>query len=294
MAGNISDKSIPDVSNVVEKIVSDIQHLQQMEQELFNKIERNASLTPQQQMEIVDQINKLSTMRSNLYSTLREINSFYESAMDSSTGTLKQQTAAINIVETELNRSKRRLQALKMERNNKIRLVEINTYYGDKYAEHSSLMRIIIFTLIPIIILTILLNKGLIPRFIYFILFAIVGFIGAWYFWQTYASIITRDNMNYDAYDWRFDPNSAPKSTSDDTTDPWASISAGICVGEYCCSDGQTYDTTINQCVGASTITPTESFQNKEDEMMNILTKTQPGKYKQDVNLLNNLQPYNS
>lgn len=290
MDGNVSDKSIPDISNVVEKIIGDIQHLQQMEQELFTKIEKDSSLTPQQQMEVVDQINKLSTMRSNLYSTLREINSFYESAMNSSTGTLKQQTAAIDIVETELNRSKRRLQALKMERNNKIRLVEINTYYGDKYAEHSYLMRIIIFTLIPIIILTILLNNGILPRMVYFILFAIVGFIGAWYFWQTYASIITRDNMNYDAYDWNFDPNTAPKSTSDDNTDPWASLSGGLCVGEYCCSAGQTYDTEINQCVGAST----ESFGNNEDKIMESLTQTQQGKLRADVDLKNNLQAYNS
>jgi hypothetical protein len=289
MPGDVFDKSIPDISNVVDKIVSDIQNLQQMEQDLFNKIEKDASLSPQQQMEIVDQINKLSTMRSNLYATLREVNGFYESAMGSSTGTLKQQTAAINIVETELNRSKRRLKALKMERNNKIRLVEINTYYGDKYEEHSALMKIIIFTLIPIIILTFLLNKGLIPRFLYFILFTIIGFIGAWYFWLTYSSIITRDNMNYDAYNWYFDANSAPKSTSDDTTDPWASIGTGICVGEYCCSPGQTYDTEIDKCVGAST----ETFLNNEDNIMEVLTKTQQGKLKSDVNL-SDLKPYNS
>jgi SMC interacting uncharacterized protein involved in chromosome segregation len=171
--GDADSNNVPDISNVVEKILGDIQHLQQMEQELFNKIENDPSLTPQQQSEIIDQINKLSTMRSNLYSTLSEINNFYENAMGSSTGTLQQQTAAINIVETELNRSKQRLDALKMDRNNKIRLVEINTYYGEKYAEHSSLMRVIIFTLIPIIILTIIFNQGFLPSRIYYILFII-------------------------------------------------------------------------------------------------------------------------
>lgn len=291
-----SNKGTPDISNVVEKILGDIQTLQQMETELFNKIERDSSLTPQQQTAIVDQINKLSTMRSNLYSTLREINNFYESAMSSSTGTLQQQTAAINIVETELNRSKARLKALKMDRNNKIRLVEINTYYGEKYAEHSSLMRIIIFTLIPIIILTIIYNTGILPSKIYYIIFIIIGFIGAWYFWQTYASIITRDNMNYDTYNWNFNPDTAPKSTSGDTTDPWASIGGGTCVGEYCCSTGQTYDETLNQCVGASVITATESFENnksEEDKINDSLTKTQPGKYKEDYNL-SELKAYNS
>ena len=233
-------------------------------------------------------------MRSNLYSTLSEINNFYENAMGSSTGTLQQQTAAINIVETELNRSKQRLDALKMDRNNKIRLVEINTYYGEKYAEHSSLMRVIIFTLIPIIILTILFNQGFLPSRIYYILFIIVGFVGAWYFWQTYASIITRDNMNYDSYNWNFNPNTAPESTSSNFTDPWASLNAGTCVGEYCCSVGQTYDTTLNQCVGTSTISTKEHFQNNEDKIIEILTRTQQGKFKEDCNLKNILNAYNS
>lgn len=295
MGNKDSNKNVPDISNVVEKILGDIQNLQQMETELFNKIEKDTSLTPQQQSEIIDQINKLSSMRSNLYTTLSEINNFYESAMGSSTGTLQQQTAAINIVETELNRSKERLKALKVDRNNKIRLVEINTYYGEKYAEHSSLMRVIIFTLIPIIILTIIYNSGVLPSRIYYIIFIIIGFIGAWYFWQTYTSIITRDNMNYDTYDWSFNPNTAPKSTSDDTTDPWASLSAGTCIGEYCCSTGQTYDSTLNQCVGASTVT--ESFvteKDKEDKIMEALTLTQQGKYKADYNLTSDLKPYNS
>jgi hypothetical protein len=287
MSGTVSDKNIPDISNVVEKILGDIQRLQQMEQELFTKIERDSSLNPQKQQEITDQINKLSEMRSNLYSTLSEINNFYERAMDSSTGTLKQQTAAINIVETELNRSKKRLQALKMEKNNKIRLVEINTYYGDKYAEHSLLMRIVIFTLIPIIILTILLNNGFLPVRIYYFLFLIVGIIGAWYFLKTYISIISRDNMHYNEYDWAFDKSKAPKPGSGNNNDPWATLGAGICVGEYCCSDGQMYDTKINQCIGSSKING-----NNQDKITNALTKTQPGKFKSDYNL-SELNPYN-
>ena len=48
---------------------------------------------------------------------------------------------------------------LNLKKNNKMRLVEINDYYGDKYAEHSQLMKIVIFTLIPVIILAIL-NKN--------------------------------------------------------------------------------------------------------------------------------------
>jgi hypothetical protein len=318
-----------DVSEIVEKILGDIQNLQAMENELFTKINTDTTLTPIQQQEIIDQINKISTMRSNLYTTLSEVNSFYQNALTSSTGTLIQQTAAINIVETELNRSKKRLEELQAQKNNKIRLVEINQYYGDKYSEHSTLMKIIIFTLIPIIILTILYNNGLLPSTLYYILFIIVGFVGAIYGWSTYSSMISRDNMRYDEYNWPFNIDGAPKGTGSDK-DPWlSSPDIGTCVGEYCCSPGQQYDSKLDKCISPYTQCPAappatppaappatppaappsappaagggrEQFQllqpatfTNEDEINDILTKRQPGKYKSDFNL-SELKPYNS
>ena len=56
----------------------------------------------------------------------------------------------IDIVEKELNASKKRLKVLEEEKNNKISLVEINDYYGQQYAEHSELMKTIVIMLIPI------------------------------------------------------------------------------------------------------------------------------------------------
>ena len=49
-----------------------------------------------------------------------------------------------------------------------------------------------------------------------------------------------------------------------------------------CCSDGQTYDSDLNQCIGDSTVT--ESFMT-ESMVNKVLTKTQPGKYKHDANM---------
>jgi hypothetical protein len=276
---------LPNISQNNDQILNDIQSLQKMEQDLFSSLESNTSLTTQQQQKVIEKINQISNMRINLYKTLSGVNNFYGTALQSSAGTLKEQTAAIGIVESELNKSKQRLQLLEAERNNKIRLVEINDYYGDKYAEHSQLMKIIIFTLVPIIILAILNNKGILPNTIYNILIVIISFIGAYFIWRRYASIIMRDNMNYQEYDFYFDPDAAPSGSTTDSSDPWLSLKVpGTCVGEYCCSDGQTWDSELNQCVGSSTVvasdsTTTESFVN------NVLTKKQNGKYKDDVNM---------
>jgi len=282
---------LPNTSQNNEQILTDIQSLQKMEQDLFNSLETNANLTTQQKEKIIEKMNRLTNMRINLYQTLSGVNNFYGKALQSSVGALDQQSAAIGIIESELNNSKKRLHLLEAEKNNKIRLVQINDYYGDKYAEHSQLMKIIIFTLVPIIILAFLNSKGILPSFIYNILLAIIVFIGAYYMWTCYASIIMRDNMNYQEYDFYFDANAAPTTGSSSSgSDPWLSLKVpGSCVGAYCCSDGQTWDAELNKCIGASTVnvddsTPVESFVT-ESMVNNVLIKKQNGKYKDDVNI---------
>jgi hypothetical protein len=295
--------SLTNASQNNDQILNDIQSLQQFEKELFNSLETNTQLTPQQQQQLVEKINQISNMRINLYQTLSGINDFYESSLSSSVSTLKEQTLAIGIVESELNRAKKSLELLEAEKNNKIRLVEINNYYGDKYAEHSQLMKIIIFTLVPVIIISVLYNKGMLPEMVYKFLMIVISIIGGVYFWRRYASIITRDNMNYQEYDWKFDPNTVQTgSTTTTSSDPWASLenSFGTCVGQSCCSSGQVYDSSMNQCVvptstPSTTATPapatssatTESFDVMKS-IDSILTKKQPNKYKDDYNMIPN------
>jgi hypothetical protein len=281
---------LPNVQQNNEQILNDIQSLQQMEQQLFNSLETNPNMSAEQQQKVVEKMNQLSNMRINLYQTLSGVNNYFENALNTSVGSLKQQVVAIGIVESELNKAKKRLEILEEEKNNKIRLVEINTYYGDKYAEHAQLMKIIIFTLIPIIILGFLNNKGILPSTIFNILLIIISVIGAYFFWRRFASIITRDNMNYQEYDWYFDPNSAPTGSSS-ASDPWASdANYGTCIGDACCSDGMTYDSSMNQCVPSTTTTTTTTATESFVEQM--LTKQQPGNYKISYSL-KNPEPFN-
>lgn len=272
-------------------ILDDIQSLQQMEQQLFKTLETNPTLTSQQQSDILNKINQISKMRINLYETQYGVNNFYENAVSSSIGTLKEQTTAISIVEQELNRAKQRLELLERDKNNKIRLVEINDYFSDKYAEHSNLMKIIIFTLIPVIILALLNNKGFLPNSFFYVLLTIVVIIGSIFFWRRFASIIMRDNMNYQKYAWYFNPSHSSTTTNKSSvSDPWlSSNSFGTCVGEYCCSAEQSYDVSLNQCIGTSTTNETEAFVN------NVLTKSSTDFYRSTTKPrqnMTNVQPY--
>lgn len=281
---------ITDIQNNNEQLLNEIQTLQQLEQRIFNNLESNPNLTSEQQQKLIDQMNNFSNMRINLYQTLSNVNNFFENALNNSVGSLKQQATAISIVENELNKSKERLELLEEERNNKFRMIEINTYFGEKYAEHTTLMKILICILIPVVILSLLHKKGILPQSIYYGLIVLVSLIGGYFFWKRFMSIVMRDNMNYQEYNWAFYPPSTSNATTTSTSsDPWLSTSShGTCVGDSCCSSGLTYDTTTNQCVNASantTSTTTESFITTETMVNNILTKKQLGKYKTDYDL---------
>ena len=281
------NEQLPNVQENTTQLLNDIQSLQTIEQQLFNSLEENTGLTTDQQKKVVEKINDISKMRINLYKTLNGVNSFFQNTLANSKGILTEQTAAIDIVEKELNTSKKRLKILEEERNNKLRLVEINDYYGQKYAEHSELMKIIVIMLIPILILAILYNKGLLPSKIYYILITIIALIGAVFIWKTVFSIVLRDPMNYQEYDWYFDPSTAPTSTSTSSKDPWESSSSkfGSCVGDDCCSDGLVYDSSLNQCVfstGGSSTTDTDT-STTETFVNNIFTKLSNTYKKPDV-----------
>jgi hypothetical protein len=274
--------NLPNVETTNQQILDDIQSLQTMEESLLNSLETNPNLTSQQQQAIVEQMNQLSTMRINLYQTLSGVNSFFQSALSSSVGTLQEQVDAIQVVEQQLNDSKQYVSDLEQEQNNKIRLVQINDYFGAKYADHSMLMKIVIFTLVPIIILMFLNNKGILSNSIYTVLVVIISLIGIVIFFLRWISTISRSDMSYQEFDWGFDPESAP-TPNGSTDNPWdSSIDIGTCVGEDCCSSGQTYDDNLNQCIGDSNVS---GFSTMTETMVNNVLVKNSGKRKPDYTI---------
>lgn len=235
-----------------EQTLADIRNLQQIEQELYSSLEKNANgrtLTNEEKDQIIQKISEISQMRVNLYANLKETYSFFQKNVASSRTTLAEQMMAIDIVENELKDSKRKLQLLEDEKYNKLRLVEINTYYGKQYNAHAGLMKTIVLVCIPVLIISILKNRGLIPGNIGSLLIAIIIIIGIIYIGRQIIDMSNRDNMNYDEYDWHFNKNDAPSDgTPSDATDPWADPSL-LCVGSQCCNELSTYDATQNLCI---------------------------------------------
>lgn len=280
--------------SIIDKLNDDIETLNAIISDMEQSL-----LTDPDNSELISKINQLRSMRASLENSISEINLLQGEALQMSLDALAQQGDILDVVESETELSQKELNQLKNEMNNKIRLVEINKYYGEKYAERSYLMKVVIYTLIPVIILTILFNNNMLPNSVYYGLIIIIGIIGSIYFWRTVISIYNRSKMNYDTYDWPFNKNELPKNPQTTrSSEEVSSPSIKQCIGKDCCSPDQTYDFTQGLCVttleedGFQTLQPSYS-QNKDDYVYKALTKTQPGKYKADVNLASNIKPYN-
>ena len=236
-----------------EQTLTDIQSLQEIEKELYANLEKNNGknvLTPEEKTQIINKINEISQMRINLYATLKNGYSFYQKNVSSARNTLQEQSQAVNIVEQELNESKKKLQLLEDEKFNKLRLVEINTYYGKSYHANTAVMKIVVAVCIPVLILSLLSNNQIIPRIWYGLLSSIIIITGIILIGYILINLSNRSNSNFDEYNWKFNPaDIAPSGTTDTNTSssPW-SIPGLTCVGEMCCSDGMYYDTVAEKC----------------------------------------------
>jgi hypothetical protein len=156
---------------------------------------------------------------------------------------------AIDIVENELEESKRKLKLLEEEKYNKLRLVEINTYYGKQYNAHSWLMKTIVFVCIPVLILSILKNKGILPSTLTSIVIGIIILIGILLIFSQIIDMSNRDTMNYDEYDWAFDKDKAPSNEKNfNIENPWEFPSM-VCIGAECCDEASTYNPTRDLCI---------------------------------------------
>lgn len=275
----------------LSKIQDDINKLQTLEKELLTTLETNPNLTPGEKQPLNEKINKITGIRINLYQTLSGASGMYKGILDDSRDKLSVQTDAIKIMETELNNTKARLASLKDDKNNKLRMVQVNDYYGSMYSEQSDLMKIIIFTLIPIIILVVLRQRMLLfflPEIVYNIILIAISITGGVFFVLRAGNYMTRDNMNYQEFDWVFNKKNAPKSSGAASTDPWASPFSGIgtCVGAQCCleDDTQFYDDVDMKCKPKSdVITPLDDTvvdeTNTDDTTEGFTPFSEPAKY---------------
>jgi len=234
-----------------QQVLNNISQLQIQEKDLYQQLE-DVSLTSEQKQDIINKINEISQIRLNLYEGLKDMFLYYQENIAAAKTTLGQSVIAVDVLENELNQSKKRINLIEDRKNDKLRLVEINTYFGKRYNAHANLMKTIVIICIPIIILAVLTNNGILPSSIYRLLVVIILVIGSIFIGMQIIDMSNRDDMNWDEYNWYFNKSKAPVDTTftgkASSSDPWTTPTV-TCIGSACCYNGSTYDSTKNVCV---------------------------------------------
>ena len=283
------------------QIIDTIKSLQSSEMKLYDSLE-SKSLNSDQKQQIIDKINQISQMRINLYANLKDMYSYYQEDVSDSRNMMNDQMVSVDVIENELNDSKRRLNLLESQKNNKIRLVEINTFYGKQYNAHKQIMQIIVIICIPVLILTALASKGIIPPKITTLLTGIIIIIGIYIIGAKIIDLSNRDNINFDEYNWYFDKTAAPTNSAETTSnsssssDPWTTSSL-TCVGAECCNDNSTYDETQNKCIPTATYNANQAStttETTEAEAFGVLSKYASFTNFPETRLQGNIMSYNS
>ena len=234
-----------------QQVLNNISQLQIQEKDLYQQLE-DVSLSAEQKQDIINKINEISQIRLNLYEGLKDMFLYYQENIAAAKTTLGQSVIAVDVLENELNQSKKRINLIEDRKNDKLRLVEINTYFGKRYNAHANLMKTIVIICIPIIILAVLTNNGILPSSIYRLLVVIILVIGSIFIGMQIIDMSNRDDMNWDEYNWYFNKSKAPVDTTftgnASSSDPWTTPTV-TCIGSACCYNGSTYDSTKNVCV---------------------------------------------
>lgn len=205
--------SLADIQQQNANIAKQIAQLQ--------KYAQTPNLPPDQVKAINSSIISMSSEISDNY----DIASQNYAASQSATAQLQRATDIIN---QQASYTGSVVDGINSDTQNKQRQIEINNYYSEQYLDRTNIMKTIILFCIPLMILAILKNKGIINNTLFIILMMIIVIIAIIYLGKIFLMAISHDSNYYDQYDWNFNRSLAPPVDTSNPDGLSASINYGI------------------------------------------------------------------
>jgi len=147
---------------------------------------------------------------------------------------------------------------INQQNTDKMRKIEINTYYDKAYKEYINILQIIIFACVILVPIVIANKNSMLPNNITNILVITIIFLTIIYIISKFMDIYTRDNIDFDKIQIPYDREAVKKQATGDITrkNNLFSTFARTCIGADCCpgtSGVLIYDATKNRCVANET-----------------------------------------
>ena len=236
-----------------QQLLTSVQQLKDAHTELMRRY--SAATDDADRTNIMNELEKNVTLRASLLSSAGETALVQNQAIATKKNDAASAYAIASLIQAEKQFAQDQAEEIQDIRNNKQRMIQLNTYYGKRFMAQAGVMKIFIYMCIPILILAVLANMGFLPNYIagFAIIASIV--VGIILSYSAVSDINRRDKMNFDEYTWEFDPSRVgpivhhhrhrgKKDKSD------GGMGAGMgCFDKACCASPTTWDATSKQCI---------------------------------------------
>jgi len=236
-----------------QQLLTSVQQLQDAQRDLMYRY--SAATDPTEQKNIMNEMDKNETLRANLLSSSGAAALVQNQALATKRDAATDLTAMTNFVEAELKAAREQMEEIQTSRTGKERMIKLNTYYGKRFMAQAGVMKIFIYICVPVLILAVLANAGVLPNYIAG--FAIIACIvvGIVYIYGAVNDINRRDKTNFDEYAWEFDPSRVgpivtPHQHNKRNKQSADAVLAGMgCFDKACCAPPTAWDHKTKQCV---------------------------------------------
>jgi hypothetical protein len=215
-----NDNIQADFEKNLQTQLDSIKKIQDRQIELYSKLEVLGASKDISSEEIQNQVNDnfkqietLNKVKNTIFESLLTSYQLNQSQLNASRYAYADSITALKIVEENLVNKQKILNEALAIRDNSERMVGINTYYTRRYEEHSNVLKYIIL-FCGIIILDIFLMKiGIINNTISSIIIIASLSIGIIIVGGKIWDLSKRNSIDYDKYNFKFNPSDAPKNT---------------------------------------------------------------------------------
>lgn len=261
MSGQLRNAYVRDIRNEHAQALENIMRLQEMEKKLYEKLERDTSVTENvgNYEDTIEQINNLAKSRLSLFTTLGNMYENVQNSVSNSRVDLVDQLTLTRTVEAELKDARAHMNELNRIKNDKLRMVDINSYFGKRFKANSGIMKLIIMICVPLLLVSVLQKMLILPDIIARYLSGLILGIGLFVLARRSWDVYVRSTMNFDEYDFQdadpdvHHPTVWEYNKKNMNIDNWFKNLIGNigidCYGDSCCTAGMTYDVDNRQCV---------------------------------------------
>ena len=202
----------------------------------------NSSLSQNDRARIAAEILEEKKKRDDYTDIIEQTTNMQSSYSAQVTSASAQQATTLKMLDDQLAEANKAVGAMTDEKNNKIKMTQINTYFGKQYESYTELAIVLCIFMLALFIPNLVENLSK-SHELAIAVRKIIWWVGGLYIAYRIIDLILRRNDNHDEYTWPV----APKTTAEmiaanQSKGRFIDVSGidipDLCLGSYCCGPG--------------------------------------------------------